>query len=166
MSGLDKNLYAIQCMYLEGCVFLYTMKKSMSGDHYDIAEHQSLYMTKLFEMGFGEYPKVMRLMDFMDMFTKLVAEGVTLDVIVENKLNKQPRGFGDWIDDVLVAKLSYEDLVKLRIQVCGEVDGARREGVPPRSSDQFPYASVISAEGVQRLSDWSSDNVPSCKKIE
>ena len=164
MSRLDKNLYAIQCMYLEGCVFLYTMKKSMNGGHYDIAEHQSLYMAKLFELGFGEYPNVMRLMDFMDMFTKLVAEGVTVDVIVENKLNKQVKGFGDWIDDDLVKKLSYEDLVKLRTQVCRDVDMLASGSA--RISSQFPYASVISAEGVKRMSDWNVDTVPSCTKEE
>jgi len=164
MSEVDKNLYAIQCMYLHGCVFSSTMQEAIAlggaDGNYDIAEHQDLYMKKLYQLGFGEYPNVMRLMDFMDMFTKIVAEGVDINVIIENKLNKQPKGFASWIDDALVDKLPYNELVKLREQICSGKKVSESTAV----SHKYPYASVISPYGVQRMSEWGLDDVPPCNK--
>ncbi len=159
MDLLDRNLYAIECMYIHGCVFLHTLKIAMETDYYDISEHRDIYTKRLHEIGFGEYPNVMQLMDFMELFTKLVAQGVTLDAVIDDKISTQPKGFGDLVDDDMFREIPFKQLLALKKNVC---KAHQNPHVSQLQDTKFPFASVISADGVILSNNWPKEPPP-CK---
>jgi len=162
IESLDRNVYAMECMYIQGCVFLSAMREVYDNGYYDISDHKDLYESKLKKIGFGNFPKVLQLFDFMELFTKLVAQGATLDTLVAFKMSNQPKGFGEWIDDEMMQIMPFNKLLAIKQMVCANIQNVADTEVSPLQSDRFPYASVISADRFVQTNQWPVMDTPAC----